>query len=405
MMGRTQFVGLVLLLSTVATLGGCNFVDGFFAYVELGSQLKQTAEAPPARLEIVQGMPVAHLYGTPTERGEQYGRLLRGPLRNLSRCLHGFLSEPYRAHALENAKVQEPLLSEDLRAEMKALAAAAGVDYMEIVAINVTPRLACSALAVWDPAAAAKGEDAGMIMGRNADYFSLGFKDRGMLVTVHHAAGAHAVASVNFLGMIGAFTGINDSGVAFGNMLVFNASGPQKQDGGLTIQLALREAALHADSAREMAMMLAGTKHAIPMNVMVADRTEAIVLELGLENLAVRRGNGVLVATNHFREPGMAAYDRPCERYETLMEHGKKHAPSMTLDEMKQAVDAAKIGPMNLQAVIFEPAKMKMHVSINKAPAAAGPYVELDSKELFAVPPTPPATSQPATNATAERLH
>ena len=43
----------------------------------------------------------------------------------------------------------------------------------------------------------------------------------------------------------------------------------------------------------------------------------------------------------------------------------------------------------NLQATIFEPAKMRMHVSINRVPATAGPYVVLDLATLFAAPPSP----------------
>jgi len=123
--------------------------------------------------------------------------------------------------------------------------------------------------------------DAGLICGRNGDYFSLGFfQDRGMLVRVVHPREGAAVAGVTFLAMIGSFTGMNDRGVAYGNMMVSNAAGPARRTGGLTIQLALRQAAMRAGSAAEMGELLRHIKHVVPMNVMVADRNEALVLEL-----------------------------------------------------------------------------------------------------------------------------
>jgi hypothetical protein len=52
------------------------------------------------------------------------------------------------------------------------------------------------------------------------------------------------VAAITFLGiMIGAFTGINEDGVAFGNMLVFNAADDRTDPAGFPVQLAMRLAA------------------------------------------------------------------------------------------------------------------------------------------------------------------
>jgi hypothetical protein len=74
----------------------------------------------------------------------------------------------------------------EFHGELTTIAQAAGVPYTELVALNVTPELACSGPAVRD-AKAAPGADPAMIMGRNGDYFSLGlFRDRGMLVRVVH---------------------------------------------------------------------------------------------------------------------------------------------------------------------------------------------------------------------------
>jgi hypothetical protein len=59
----------------------------------------------------------------------------------------------------------------------------------------------------------------------------------------------------------------------------------------------------------------------------------------------------------------------------------------MNVRRMKRALHAARIATMNLQAVVLEPAAMRMHVSINHVPASAGPYVALDLRALFAGAP------------------
>jgi hypothetical protein len=227
-------------------------------------------------------------------------------------------------------------------------------------------------------------------MGRNADYFSLGFDDRGMLLVVYHPDDGQAVAAVSFLGMIGAFTGINEKGVAFGNMLVYNAAGPERQDGGLPIALLQRLAAQKAATARAMAADLQTQRHVIPMNVMVGDAHEALVVELGLSGSAVRGSpDGLLAASNHFRTPLLYAQEVSCPRYKSLMEDGRAAQGAMSVEQMKAALYRARVEKLNLQAVVFEPAAMRMHVAVNRVPASAGPYVEVDLQRLFAAAPDP----------------
>lgn len=375
---------LLARLAALAAAGmglSCKAIDGWLAYEEIGSAMRTPRETPPARMDVLGRVPVVHVYGTPRQMGAQYGTLLRRPLRALSRCLHAFLSDESRARMLGYARRNEKHLPPDVREQLKAIAAAAGLPYDEVVALNVVPKLSCSALAVWGRARGPGGE---LIMGRNADYFSLGFTDRGMLVVVQHPADGLAVASVNFLGMVGAFTGINARGVAFGNMLVFNAAGPEEQDRGLSIQLAQHLAARRAATAPEMARILRSQQHVIPMNVMVADAGQAIVVELGLKGTALRKGaTGILVASNYFHSPALHSAPERCPRYESLLDAARRHRGRLGVKEMKAALHTARIDGMNLQAVVFEPAEMRMHLSINRVPASAGPYVTLDLRKLF----------------------
>jgi predicted choloylglycine hydrolase len=381
---------VVCLLAVLAagSLASCKAIDGMIAYGQIRKDMRKPASAPPARMDIVGGMPIVHLYGTSQDRGTQYGTLMRKQLGELHRCLDGLLDAPTKARMLAYADSQEESLPAEVREELMSMSDASGVPYMELVAINITPEFSCSGLAAWD-ARAGSSDTAGLIMGRNGDYFSLGFfKDRGMLVRVIHPHHGHAVAGVTFLGMIGSFTGMNARGVAYGNMMVSNASGPGRQNGGLTIQLALRQAAMRSGSAAEMGELLRAMKHVVPMNVMVADPNEALVLELAPGGRAVRRGDdGVLVATNHFLSPELRRREVADARFDSLLAAGRQHRDDMTVEQMKKALWDARRPESNLQATIFEPARMRMHVSINRMPATAGPYVALDLTKLFAEPP------------------
>ena len=122
-----------------------------------------------------------------------------------------------------------------------------------------------------------------------------------------------------------------------------------------------------------MSAILRSQKHMVPMNVMTADRRGTIVLELGLKASGVRLARrGVLAASNHFRTPELRAREVACERYATLIATAEKN------------YGAFDVELMNLQAAVFEPAAMRMHVSVNRSPAAAGPYTVFDVKKLCA---------------------
>ena len=335
-------------------------------------------EAGRCRLDVRGRVPILHLRGTPEEMGRQYGTLMKPALRALSAYAKAILSPGKQAQFLRYARAHERYLPQEIRTQLRATAAEAGVEYLELVALNVVPRLRCTTLAVWGPATA----DGELLMGRNGDYFGLGLEDRGSLVVVYHPADGQAMALVSFLGMAGGFAGINARGVAFGNMLVFNAPGSRAD--GMPVQLAMRLAAAGSRSAHEMVQQLVAMKHAIPNNVMVADATGAFVAELGANGAHVRRGaDGVLAAANDFREHPARIDPGRCARYDTLVHAAAGSRGPVTVERMKKALFSARMLTLNIQATVFEPAAMRMHVSINRKPAAAGPYETFDVHALL----------------------
>ncbi|MHC4984921.1 MAG: C45 family autoproteolytic acyltransferase/hydrolase [Planctomycetota bacterium] len=341
---------------------------------EAGSRAKEGA----ARVDIRGRVPIVHLYGSPEEMGLQYGRLMGPALRALTSCVAAAIPDRMQNLFLAMTRRGEAHLPVDIRREIIAMADAAEAPFETLAALNVVTRIACTTIAAPDA-------DGRLVMGRNGDFFGMGLGERGMLTVVRHPPKARATATVAFLGMVGAFTGMNDAGVAYGNMLVFNAAGPKWKPTGLPIQIALRAAAETAGTAAELIEALTAQSHAIPMNIMAADADEALVLELGLADTALRRAeaNGLLVATNHFRTPELASHPERCDRYLRLT--GNNDRPVvMTVADMKRALHRNRIRMMNLQAVVFEPERMQMHVAVNRLPASAGPYVALDLARLFA---------------------
>lgn len=383
----TQPIVVVLWALSALTLPACQSVQLASDYTAMGKAMGRAEQTAGARLYHIGDTPVLELSGTPEQMGSQYGTLMRPAIQALSRLVERALG-PRQIERYERfAEEHEKNVPADYRAEIRAMSVAAEVPYRRMLALNVVPRLACSTLAVWDP-----GRPGSVIMGRNADYFSLGNGDRGFLVVVFKPAQGKAVAAISFLGMVGAFSGMNADGVSFGNMLVFNQQGRALNSQGMNVQLALRQAAHQAGTARQMARLLEGGKHVIPNNVMVADADQAFVVELGPDRTALRESaDGVLAASNHFRVRGM--YDQPerCPRYEALDRAGHDAAGRMSVADMCKALAASKLNGLNLQAIVFEPAARRFHISMNRNPAADGPYQEIEMRRLLEVPATRPA--------------
>ena len=126
-------------------------------------------------------------------------------------------------------------------------------------------------------------------------------------------------------------------------------------------------------------------KHAIPMNVMAADRTDALIVELGPELNVLRQGrDGVLSVSNYYVEHPNRWFSYDCPRQVAMEEFADDHRGQMTAELMEKALKEGSYDALNLQAVVLAPAQMQIRVSINKVPAVDGPYQVFDVDELLA---------------------
>lgn len=351
----------------------------------LASRIEQSLRVPVrdgrAHLDRVGNVSVLHLYGSRREMGRQYGTILKDALTALNAYLRVIVPEQQRQQFLRSAQQHGPHLPDGIRTELKAMAEASGVAYMDLITLNVTPRIRCTGFAAWGDAT----RDGRMLMGRNAEYFGLGLARCGSLVVVYHPDEGIPLAAVSFIGMVGAYTGINAKGVAFGNMLVFNARRTGPQVGGLAVQLAMREAAHSGRSAQEFCDLLRARKRVVPVNVMAVDAKNGCVVERALGEDCVRRGEDCWLATsNHFRTRSLCARLENCPRYNALAACAGAAFGRLDVPAVEGALHGAREEGLNLQAVVFEPDAMVMHLSVNRVPASGGPYAAFDLKKFFA---------------------
>jgi hypothetical protein len=222
-------------------------------------------------------------------------------------------------------------------------------------------------------------------MGRNADYIFGSIKKAIGLIVVKHPENRNATAMATFIGMLGGFTGMNEKGVCYGKMLVHNSETKEFNMKGLPIQLLMQLGGENYSTAREMIDAMTEEGHMIPINLMVADKDEALLTELNQTSLALREvSRGVLAASNYFYSTGMFAETFDCERFTGLLTDAREYYGQFDVPQMKKSLHKARRrGGKNMQSIIFEPALNKMHVSINRVPATLGPYAVFDVQELF----------------------
>ena len=361
-------------------LEGCNVYNAFnTVFNEHWSSDINAGKGEP-RIEYYHSVPIIHLYGTPYEMGSQYGIILKNQLESLNLIANKFFSQKTINKYIELAKKVENTLPDETLSFISGMAEKSGVDYQILLAINTVPKTTCSVLAVWGEATA----DGNLLMGRNADYNLKKInKGLGIIVVKHPDEGYGTVAS-SFLGLAGTFTGINEKGVCYGNMLVYNGYEEENHTEGLPVQVLMQEAAEKATTAKEMINIIVQGSHLTPVNVMCADSSEAIIAELGLNNHAIRKGDkGVLAATNYFYSSGMFIKPESDQRFSRLMLQARDNYGIFDLEYLREAMHLARKKNQNLQCVLFEPSKKMIHISMNSVPASKGPFFKLDVTKLL----------------------
>ncbi len=338
----------------------------------------------PAELKYIEGLPVLFVEGSPAEIGQQSAALVAGQARQLvdyPRLLLAKigLGEKFPALVAAGQRLL-PQFPPDHRAELEAFARTAGLDRDLLVGVNTMVDaypggLGCSSLLV----EASRSKAGGPLFGRNLDFYSLGILQKYSLVVVCRPNGKRAFCAVGFPGMVGCLSGMNDAGLALAvHEVLLAGDGASLFDSrGVPYTLLLRRILEECRTVDEAERLVRATPRTTLFNLALCDRQQARVLEVTPRTVAARHPErGLLACTNHFRSPELRTPFRFSWRYAALWD--SQEQARLGVADIARKLHEVSQGPMTLQTMVFDPAAMRLHVSIGASPASALPLRALD---------------------------
>jgi isopenicillin-N N-acyltransferase like protein len=370
----------------------------FFAVVALAVAPLSAAEKPypiPAgksgkgELKTVDGVPVMFLEGTPEEIGRQHGKLVGAHVRELIGYPKKFLKAVGRERQWPLAAVAGKLLllkmTADHRAELQAAITASGLDADSVVVANTMLELrrmgGCSTLIVGKD----RSQTGQVLFGRNFDFPPMGVLDKYGLVTVYRPKGKRAFVSIGFPGLLGVISGINDAGLCVATLDVYGAKdgSPMFDPAGQPMMFTFRRILEECKSVKEAHALLKKAKATTWMNLAVADPDGGTVFELTPKTVVPRKpDHSLLACTNHFRSDALCT-SKTCRRYAALIK--SRAYKKLGLKDLKTLMHDANQRSWTIQTMIFEPAAMKLHVSLTDPPTSNKTFRTLDVRKLLAV--------------------
>lgn len=343
--------------------------------------------AGKGRLEYVQGIPVLHLYGSPAEMGRQQGTLLAEQFAVLrEHYLERFVRDGAQAEAAKLAAMGfQKFMPPDYLAEMKALSAASGQPYVSVLLANT---FLDSARVLWCSVAIVRGEASKggrLLFARNNDFPTFGIAHQASQLTVYHHAepGRHSFVAIGWPGMVGVISGMNDAGLCAATLVSLTQRGVQP---GMPYTLMYRQVLERCTTPQQALELVKLTQRTSANNLsLAAPGAEPLVIEFSPQKVAARRPiRDVLLCTNHFRSPVHIAKPWPVYgRYPKLAQLSEQHYGKIDVAALKQMLHACNQGGMTLQAMVFEPAERRLHLSVGSLPATSGRYVIIECGKLM----------------------
>jgi len=338
-------------------------------------------------LRYINGLPVLTVAGTPEEMGEQIGVLALKPARAILDTAREFVKEqgleqvPPLVSLAANALFSR--FPEQYRRETEAMIKAAGVDRDLIILANTVMDLrglgGCSGLLV----AAERSATGGPLYGRNFDFPPVGRLPEFSLVVVYRPAGKQAFALVTFPGALAAGAGMNESGLALGSNVVRQAADGSEpfNPKGIPNAVASRRVLAECRTVDDVEQWL--RKHPLTAMWIIpgCDRQRQAVFEVTTKTVAVRGPvDGICCCTNQFRAK-LLAVDLDSPRFDALEK--SRTQKRLGVADVARYLHAANQGRRTLQTMVFEPATLRLHLSIGEGPASARPLKTLELGPLL----------------------
>ena len=189
---------------------------------------------------------------------------------------------------------------------------------------------------------------------------------------------------------MGVLSGMNEAGLALGVLEVFDITvGEQSFDArGIPYGLCLRQVLEQAKTIDEAKKVLEGLRRTTTINVAIADRREVAVLEISPKHIVKRSSaRGVCVTANHFcckelKPEKPVNIDQSFERFARL-EEVRSREGKVGPEDLRKQLDRTNLGSLTLQTMCFEPATLRLHLSIGKVPASRHRMQTVDLRELL----------------------
>lgn len=342
-----------------------------------------------ARLEYVGEVPVLRVAGDPKQLGRQQGELLGEAVRRLTgfpqTVARGLGLEQQIDRVLEQGEALWQRAGADHSQELAALAEEAKVDLKLLIGANTLMDVyragwGCSSLLVLPPQGGVKAP----LFARNLDFPSMGMLHRHSLVTVYLPNGKQAFATVGFAGLIGALSGMNESGLAIAVHNVYRSADGSRlfSPEGAPYTLVFRRILEECKTVDDAEKVLRSSPRSTMLNLAVCDPKTAAVFEITPKTV-VRRDpqSGLLPCTNHFRTEPLTT-GLSCRRYDILLAAGTNRQ-RMDVALLCDYLHRVNQGVLTIQSMVFEPADLRLHVSLTQPPVSDGPYRALSLAPWF----------------------
>lgn len=338
-------------------------------------------------LKYIHNIPVMFLQGTPAEIGKQHGTLVGPKIKPLLHFPKSFLVQNRMEAAWPFVVGASNLIIKNIPEDhYKELQSIIKASKQEAGAINVANTMlelrrmgGCSTLIV----SKEKSKTGEMLFGRNFDFPPQGILERFSIVSIVKPDKKFAYIAIGYPALVGVISGMNEKGLAVATLDVYSSKdkSPRFDITGVPMIFTFRKILEECSTVEEAEKILRKNRATTWMNLAVCDRNKGAVFELTPRAVVKREGeDGILPCTNHFRSPKLAT-NKSCRRYRSLLKSGK--IEKLGIEEVKKMIHSANQGKWTLQSMVFEPATLKVHISVGNGPSSKGPYHEFDFKALL----------------------
>ena len=334
-------------------------------------------------VKTVNGLRILHLNGTHEENGLKTGKAFRARIQFINNgYMKTFLKlTGGKENALVVARKFEEFIPERFKEEMRGIATGAELPYDDILLLNCfmeVYKMGCTNHIAWGDMT----KDNKLIHGRNIDFPD---KDQGhlnMVILAYEIEGKEKVLSITWPGMVGILTGMNESKLCLAINELFDFDPTiQSMPYPLFYRIILEDCKTLAEAEK----MLMDMKPNTPNIVVVSSGKELTAIEAevipGQGTAIVKPDDNWLTVANSAISTKFRQKD--CDRRKTSIEFMKTNKGEITVDLIKELLNKATLGELNILSVVMKPEEMELEIAYEKLPASQGPWHKLKWSDCF----------------------